>query len=468
MRAGLFGRAIPALIVAGTLVGGLGVPEASEAAEQGSGFIEAVVAGDPPAPGDPIDQQENALLAISEDGSRVLVASGVTFFRDLEVVNPTTGSVHELLASLSPSGFLFGTGAMSGDGRYVLGLFQHIGGVDLVHWQPDTGAVAVVRTYPVGEAPKGLFLDTAGRYGFTVELDASDMGALYRHDLTNGNRIQIPLGSGPPLASDIVVAADGGHVLYRVLGASVAQVVRRSVSSGVETLVGEQPAVSVGDQYDLGISPDGRYVAFGGTRTDVLTGTVVTLASEWSPDTSRLGPSLSRGGMAAFVTVDALDPADTNAVADAYVWDATTGHRRVSVSDFGTQLMSRSEASLVSGDGRHAAFETRDAAVHRYYRPEGSDYGGVYRVNLTSPALGDNGVVDSALRPGGRVLDGRPGGSGPGLQGGDAAELHVRMAVAGERPPGARPRGRGHFHLAHPERERLLAVNNAGPSRHIR
>ncbi|HEY7874202.1 MAG TPA: hypothetical protein VIG64_03670 [Actinomycetota bacterium] len=293
--------------------------------------------------------------AISDDGSVVLFGgrgAGLTrsdsdasdaFVRDLRTGKTT-------LVSRGPDDTVGYPGALSANGRFVVyGLFAS------------------------GEREIILF-DRQTRERSSVELPVRQ-GQDYSQDvvaITNDGQSVTFVSNDPELQSDSVMP--GGEQVY-MLDVPTGDVEQVSVSSD------EQGANN--NSGGGRTSPDGRYVVFESTASNLAPGhvnrsqdvflrdrvegttTVVTVGQAGLPAD---GPSWSRDvsddGCRVALDSDAsnLVEGDTNSLTDVFVRDlCAEGTSRVSVASDGAQGNGPSFAGFLSGDGEWAAFKSKAA-----------------------------------------------------------------------------------------------------------
>lgn len=145
----------------------------------------------------------------------------------------------------------------------------------------------------------------------------------------------------------VAVSADGRKIAFVTSASAVPDgggtdtngtydVFYRDLDTGVTTRVTDGNRSSG----NVALSADGRYVAFGSGATNLVpdsdgtggifrwdrdTGTTIEVTRGWQPGASDGMGMSSDGGVIGFDTSMAIDPSDTNAQRDAYLWDATGG-----------------------------------------------------------------------------------------------------------------------------------------------
>ncbi|MGF1429371.1 hypothetical protein [Kitasatospora sp. LaBMicrA B282] len=163
-------------------------------------------------------------------------------------------------------------------------------------------------------------------------------GGIYRCDLRTGRIVRVDLtdaGAQPDgISYDGSISADGRYVAFTsyaddlVPGTTkgVSNVYLHDLRTGRTRLVsaGDRSKPEVGDSAQPSISADGRYVAYGSSRADLV-------------------------------------PGDTNQVQDVFVFDRCTGTTvRVSVHSDGGQATLSSFRPQISADGSRVIFNSRD------------------------------------------------------------------------------------------------------------
>jgi len=223
--------------------------------------------------------------------------------------------------------------------------------------------------------------------------DTNDVDDIFVHDRQTGETARVSLssggtegngGSGKPS-----ISADGRYVAFT---SDAAKLVPGDTNGVVDVFVhdrqtGETARVSLssggtegnGNSYIVGISADGRYVAFWSEDATNLVPDDTNAASDifvhdrQTGETARV--SLSSGGSEgnghcwdASISADGryvafhslasnLVPDDTNGESDVFVHDRQTGETaRVSLSSGGTEGNSSSGSPSISADGRYVAF----------------------------------------------------------------------------------------------------------------
>jgi TolB protein len=142
-----------------------------------------------------------------------------------------------------------------------------------------------------------------------------------------------------------------------------------SAAPGDTQLVSTTAAGAGADGYTTGISPDGRFVLFTTTSTDVVAGgnSFGVVLKDRSLGTSRQvttfgvdGATVSADGrFVAFATFEAVLPSDTNGTQDVYVRDMQTmGVVRATVGVGGAQPNNSSDGAVISANGRFVVFRS--------------------------------------------------------------------------------------------------------------
>jgi Tol biopolymer transport system component len=213
----------------------------------------------------------------------------------------------------------------------------------LVSGPSGSDAAAAATTLPSnfptvsGDGRYVAFLSPAGN------LVASDINGLtdafVRDVLTNTTSLLSVAGTiqanGPTMG--VVAASDGRHFGFTAGASNLApndgngntDVFVRDTVAKTTTMVSVTPAGASGNATSVveGLSSDGRYVAFDSLSSNIVAG-------------------------------------DTNAVADVFVRDMTTGlTTRASVGSTGQQLSTESTDADLSATGRYLAFVTRSSGV---------------------------------------------------------------------------------------------------------
>ena len=300
---------------------------------------------------------------ISDDGRYLAFSSPVNdlvpgdtngktdvFVRDLQAGSTVRASVNDLGEELNDASYL---PAISADGRYVAfaSKASNLPFIDKngIRWEDVflrdmvTGAVSLVSRSVTG---------TGGNYaGLYAQISGDGRYVAFRSRSTN----LVPDGL-PPL-----------HGLF-VRDMLTGSMIRTTVSS---------TGVRVANT-DASMSRNGRYVAFGSIATDVVPGDTngradvfvhdlrageVELVSVGDAgqqgDGESVDPSISDDGRCVLFDSYAgnFDPTDLNGTGDVYLRDRTAGTTtRVTRSASGGDADSRSYASRISADGRHAAY----------------------------------------------------------------------------------------------------------------
>ena len=227
-----------------------------------------------------------------------------------------------------------------------------------------------------------------------VSGDTNGMGDAFVHDRQTGQttRVSVATGGGQGTSgSDYpTLSADGRFVAFQSLAANLvggdtnaaqdifvhdrqtAQTTRVSVATG-----GTQ---GNGNSYGPMLSADGRFVVFGSSANNLVSGdtngaadvfvhdrqtgqtTRVSVASDGSQGNNDSGGSTLSvdGRLVAFSSsASNLVSGDTNGVNDVFVYDRQTGQTtRISVASDGTQGNSYSSRPAISADGRFVTFES--------------------------------------------------------------------------------------------------------------
>jgi hypothetical protein len=241
-----------------------------------------------------------------------------------------------------------------------------------------------------------------GRYA-TFNTAAPDLVAgdtngrhdLFVRDRESGETQRVSVSSTGAQANgnswDVAISADGRYIAFT---SEASNLVAGDTNGTIDVFVhdrwsGETRRVSVsssgaqanGDNYDLSISADGRYVDFSSYATDLVAGDTngridVFVHDLQSGETQRMsissaGTEGNRESYSGRISADGrylcfasrssnLVAGDTNSAVDVFVHDIQSGDtRRVSVSSSGAEANSDSRAGCaVSGDGRYVAFSS--------------------------------------------------------------------------------------------------------------
>ena len=281
---------------------------------------------------------------------------------DVFVHDRDTGQTSRV--SVGPGGEQAGDGdssapTLSGDGRFVA--FQSNastlvegdtnGLLDIFVHDRETGTTSRISVAADGEqaadgdsffpsiSADGRFVAFMSTASNLVEGDTNGLSDVFVHDRQTGQTSRINVTSGGAQATDgdsydPAISADGRFVAFES-GAS--NLVKRDKNGSFDVFVHDrQTAVTTrvsdktgsrqaadGESGEPAISADGRFVAFGSSATNLVTG-------------------------------------DTNDISDVFVRDRETGEMsRVSVGSAGEQVMDGYDsAAAISAEGRFVAFES--------------------------------------------------------------------------------------------------------------
>jgi Tol biopolymer transport system component len=365
-------------------------------------------------PGDVQGDGTSTLPSVSADGRRVAFESDSTnlvtgdtngrrdaFLRDLTL--GTTARVNVSSAGAEADGvpYFVGGPRISADGSCVA-FASHA--TNLV--AADTNAVVDVFVHDVSSGiTTRVSVDSAGQQG--------DFGS-YEPTISADGRL-VAFASD---ATNLVAGDTNGVIDVFVHDRATGQTRRVSVnSSGVETDGSSRPAT---------ISTDGRWVAFGGDGTTLVSGDTNAVKDTFvheiatgvttrvSVDPSGVGgngpssgwPSISADGrFVAFVSAATnLLPGDTNGQTDVYVRDVRAARTvRATLTSAGLQTFHGVNNPFLSGDGRVVVFQSRSELFDPPDTNSRSDYvvrdlatGLSSRANVTSSGAqttGDNLTV---------------------------------------------------------------------------
>ncbi|EEW25544.1 beta strand repeat-containing protein [Rhodobacter ferrooxidans] len=187
------------------------------------------------------------------------------------------------------------------------------------------------------------------------------------------------------------VSSDGRYVTFATTatnfaaGGSVStyDIYRKDMVTGalVRISTGQTGIDANGDCTHPRISPDGRYVVFSSTATNLTTAETGSFYADvyvWDSATSSLtnitaaagladslNPDVDAAGNVVFQTRRALVAADTNTSFDIYSYNLTThAYRLVSATATGTAVtFGDSENASISGDGRYVVFASSAASL---------------------------------------------------------------------------------------------------------
>lgn len=139
----------------------------------------------------------------------------------------------------------------------------------------------------------------------------------------------------------------------------------RDIAAGATTRLPIPPGYQSANADWVSISHDGRWVAYNRAVSflhDRSTGTTipVSVASAGAAPVAAAQPTISASGRyVAFTTVASLTPADTNGLADIYVFDRITGTTTLaSVTSTGVASNGASTSPDISGTGRYVVFQS--------------------------------------------------------------------------------------------------------------
>ncbi|HEC10686.1 MAG TPA: hypothetical protein ENI86_14150 [Acidimicrobiales bacterium] len=382
---------------------------AGRAGAAGTGeFPEPLSPVPPPAPGT-VGTVDGSVRAISDNGNLVLWEQDAesALFR-LPVITDRSAGTTVAIADAGISAL-----DMSGTGRYVLtadsapvggGYFEAV----LERRDRNTGSKReVLRSgeWINGSKVKDASITSDGRYvGLRIEEAGGPVprGVVIRVVASSGQRATVDAGDVGGDIDGFALADEGRYGVLSVQKSDGTHVLRHDFNSGAEDTVavltpnrGRPP---------LAISPDGRFVVVGGTIHDVVTGSAVAFVSEITNTNVEKPVAVSAdGNRVVFLTDQALTDVDDNSVVDAYAWTRSDGtHRRISVSDRGTELTNATRSVVMTPDGARVGFQAwaPNAAMNLAV----SGISGLVMVADLADQIRDIGVADVARPSGGGLL----------------------------------------------------------------
>ena len=225
-----------------------------------------------------------------------------------------------------------------------------------------------------------------------VQGDTNGLTDIFVHDsLTGQTTLVSATQNGGPSNGDSfqpAISADGRYVAFvshatNLVPSDISTALNcfvRDMQTGITVLadVSSSGVQSNGTCYggQIGLSADGRFVTFASSGNNLVSGDTnaspdvfvhdmqsgaTTLASVGIADGySATNPTVSADGRyVAFATDAPLDPGDHNGTSDVYVRDLVANTTVwVSLDSFGVPANGPSMRPVISGDGRHVAFET--------------------------------------------------------------------------------------------------------------
>lgn len=284
-----------------------------------------------------------------------------------------------------------------------------------------------------------------------VNGDANGVDDVFRHTVQSGETIRVSVatggaeGNGSSQQADI--SANGRYIVFEssatnLIGSDTngkADIFKRDVQSGTTSRVSIATDSSEGDgaQYDPAISDDGRYVVFGSTSSNLVSGitTGTTVGNIFRRDTQTnstirisvatdgaesdehsYDPVISNDGryIAFYTTATTLVDWDTNGKRDIFLHDvqmATTKRISLATSSVGGDKSSGNRPAI-SADGRYVAFSSSATNLVADDTNFSSDVfvhdmltGLVRRVSVASDGTqGDNSSYPPAISGNGRYV----------------------------------------------------------------
>lgn len=360
---------------------------------------------------------DGQLFAFQSTGWANLIPEDTNGSADIYVIDRTTLTprlVTYVAAGIVGNNHSYATyGGITGNGSFVmfdtsatnLGSTDTNTRVDTYVAGLDAHTLTRVSLSTAGDEPnadtQGMGVSEDGRYAlFTstatnlVVGDANARRDLFLRDtLLNTTTLVTVSSAGVQASGDTFTGAISGDGRYIAFGTNATNLVAGDTNSnydvfvrdtmfGTTTRVSLTPAglQSTGGSSAPDISPDGRYVAFTVTGSDMFPGdtngandvvlrdlmlgtntrvTRTTTAAE--PNGNSLDPTISNDGqrVAYHSAATNVVPGDTNGVADVFVYDvASDMTARVSLGNSGTQPNTASYSTSISGNGEYVGFTT--------------------------------------------------------------------------------------------------------------
>ena len=392
-------------------------------------------------------------------------ALGLTIVFASHVPAQTTTLVTHGLAGQADGGSLYPE--ISADGRWIAfesGASNLVpgdtnGAADIFLLDLQTGTTTRVSVSSTGTQGDGDCLDPAfsldgaviAFFAYATNLapgDTNGLSDIYVHDVQAGTTIRASVGPGGVLSNGVsrypALSGDGRYVAFEStatnLVAGDTNGVRDMFVHDLQTGTTVRASVSAsgqeadGTSLDAFLSPDGRYVAFESTATnlvsgdtngmsdvfvkDLVTGAIVRVSTD-SAGVEGNGPShdpsLSDLGAIVCFSSEAsnLVPGDANGYEDVFVHDMATGvTERVSVSTAGIQGHIGAYEAAISADGLFVTYYSRasnlvpddtNSSMDVFVRDLAA--GTTERVSVGSHGQQGNGnSLYPAITPGGRYV----------------------------------------------------------------
>jgi Tol biopolymer transport system component len=249
-------------------------------------------------------------------------------------------------------------------------------------------------SYEPSISADGRYVAFSSNASNLVSGDTNSENDIFVYDLQTGTTKRISVASdgtqGNQDSYNPSISADGRYVAFR---SSATNLVSGDTNNTTDIFVndlqtGTTKRISIAsdgtqgnqDSYNPSISADGRYVAFGSSATnlvsgdtngasdifvnDLQTGTTkrISVATDGTQgNNSSSAPSISADGryVAFYSNASNLVSGDTNGAYDIFVYDLQTGTtKRISVASDGTQGNNNSLSPSISGNGRYVAFSS--------------------------------------------------------------------------------------------------------------
>ncbi len=393
---GLGATVLVALVFVANVVGAAGAAES---------YPQRLLPTTAPAPG-MVGTVDATVRAVSDDGTLVLWNQDAlsSLFRQPVLTDTTTG-VTIKVGNPGASGQ-----DLSGDGRYVLivdsapiggGYFEAV----VQRIDRNTGTVReVLRSGDWAQTSRvsDVQMSTDGGYAAMIITDSISVARVVRVVISSGSRTVLESTDLDGYPDGLALSGNGRYALIAIQRIGGTHVVRHDFTSGSDVTVTDLTP----NRYDvpMAVSGDGRFAVVDGTIHDLTTGSSVAFVST-VVDSNGFGEVVAvsdDGGRVAFLTDQALVDNDTNSARDVYVWTRADGsHRRVSLSDRGTQLRSATHALAMSSDGSRVAYQT--------VAPGSADLiatgpSGMVMVTAVDGLPADVGVADVTRPAGGGLL----------------------------------------------------------------
>jgi Tol biopolymer transport system component len=379
----------------------------------------------------------SSFAEISDDGRYVafqsgatnLVASDTNARWDVFVKDTQTGTTTRVSTTAANAQATSGNSssraegvALSGDGRYVAfsSTATNLVAGDTNNREDvfvkDTQTSAIIRASTdsanaqVNNNSIGyVFVSDDGRYvafrSDATNLVAGDTNAVvdvFWKDTQTGTTTRVTTDSSgaqvsstpSPASLSLGISSNGRYVFFASNATSLvagdtnstADVFMKDTTTGVTSLISSSSAGTVGNSASsqtngIGISADGRYVAFASFATNLVAGDINDECDIFVKDTQTAAVSLASPGTAQpeeangagynlTVSADGRYVAyeswasnhvagDTNNKSDIFLYDQQTGATtRVSTDSSGTEANNYSDNPSISADGRYVAFES--------------------------------------------------------------------------------------------------------------